>query len=413
MTTDHPDGHRVVIIGAGHGGGSVAALLRQYGFSGPITLIGDEQAAPYHRPPLSKAWLKGTASAESLALKPADFYATQDITLRVGLAAEAIDRDARRVALADGSGIGYDTLILATGAHARPLPRLLAGAGHANVLTLRNIADADRLKHALGSGKRLVIVGGGYIGLECAASARALGAEAVVVEHASRLLERVASAPIADFLRRYHEKNGVRFVFGAQVETIEGEGTANAVTLVDGQRFDCDAILVGIGAAPNTSLAEQAGLCCDDGITVDADCRTSDPHIFAIGDAVRRPHPLYGRSLRLESVPSAMEQAKHAAAAIAGREPPALEVPWFWSDQYDLKLQITGLPFDADAIVVRGDPESGRFGVYHLRDGSVVTVEAINSPPDFFAGKKLIASGKAVAPAQLADTAVPLNDIAA
>lgn len=411
MTSDHSSTHRVVVIGAGHGGGNVVALLRQYGFSGPVTLIGDEPAAPYHRPPLSKAWLKGTASAQSLALKPADFYATQNITLRLGHAAEAIDRDVRRVALADGSSIDYDTLILATGAHARPLP--LAGAPRPNVLTLRNIADADRLKHALGAGKRLLIVGGGYIGLECAASARALGAEVVVVERAARLLERVASEPIAGFLRRHHEKHGVRFALGAQIETIEGEEAASAVTLVDGRRFDCDAILVGIGAAPNTTLAERAGLACDDGITVDADCRSSDPRIFAIGDAARRPHPLYGRSLRLESVPSAMEQAKHAAAAIAGREPPHPEVPWFWSDQYDLKLQIAGLPFDADTVVVRGDPETGSFGVYHLRGGSVVTLEAINSPPDFFAGKKLIASGKTVAPAQLADPAVPLNGIVA
>lgn len=411
MTPEQSQDHRVVVVGAGHGGGNVVALLRQYGFAGPITLLGAEPAAPYHRPPLSKAWLKGAASADSLALKPADFYAAQNITLRLGQAVEAVDRAARRVHLADASTLDYDTLILATGAHARPLP--LAGGALPNVLTLRNMADADRLKHALGAGKRLVVIGGGYIGLECAASARALGADVVVIERTPRLLERVASAPIADFLQRRHEDQGVRFVLGAQIEAFEGEQAVTAVALVDGRRFACDAVLVGIGALPNTALAGQAGLACDDGITVDADCRTSDPHIFAIGDAVRRPHPLYGRSLRLESVPSALEQAKRAAAAITGREPGAAEVPWFWSDQYDLKLQITGLPFDADTVVVRGDPAAGKFGVYHLRDGHVVTVEAINSPPDFFAGKKLIGSGKTVAVEQLVDLAVPLNDIAA
>lgn len=411
MTSDHDKTHHVVVIGAGHGGGNVVALLRQYGFAGPVTLIGDEPAAPYHRPPLSKAWLKEDgANAQSLALKTADFYATQNIALRLGQRVDAIDRVARRVALADGTTLAYDSLILATGARARALPAIADGRD--NVLTLRNMADADRLKHALGAGRRLAIIGGGYIGLECAASARALGAEVTVVERTSRLLERVASAPIADFLRRYHEQNGVRFALGAQIEAIGG-GRDATLTLVDGQRIACDAILVGIGAVPESDLAQQAGLACDDGITVDADCRTSDAHIFAIGDAAKRPHPLYGRNLRLESVPSAMEQARRVAAIIAGREPAPPEVPWFWSDQYELKLQIAGLPFDADTVLVRGTPEAGRFGVYHLCKGRVVTVEAINSPPDFFAGKKLIASGRTIDPARLADTAVPLSDIAA
>lgn len=411
----NPDTHetlrRVVVVGAGHGGGSVVAFLRQYGFNGSITLIGDEPVAPYHRPPLSKAWLKGEVSTDGLALKPGAFYTEQNVDLRLGQRAESIDSDARRVILGNGESIPYDDLILATGAYPRALP--IAGAKHDNVITLRTLADAEKLRNVMGSGKRLVIIGGGYVGLECAATARALGTDVVVIEKAPRLLERVASTQISAFLQAYHEKHGVSFVLSAGIESIEGEKLAEAVLLTDGRRFPCDAILVGIGAIPATALAQTAGLTCDDGIMVDADCRTSNPHIFALGDAAKRPHPLLQRDLRLESVPSAMEQAKRVAAALTGRAPAAAEVPWFWSDQYDLKLQMVGLAFDANDFVVRGDPETGKFGVFHLRDGHVVTVEAINSPPEFFAGKKLVGSGKTVDSARLADTTVSLNELAA
>lgn len=415
MTADlHENSRRVVVVGAGHGGGAVITYLRQYGFAGPITLIGDENFTPYHRPPLSKAWLKGEVSADALALKPDDFYAEQKVELRLGQRAASIDRGTREVTLASGESVPYDALILATGAGARKLP--MAAMAHHNVLTLRNLEDAEKLRGAFAPGKRLVIIGGGYIGLECAATARALGAEVTVIEKAPRLLERVASAPIADFLQACHEKHGVRFALGATIEaieSIEGENSATAVRLTDGRSFPCDLVLVGIGAVPAIALAQTAGIDCADGITVDADCRSSDPHIFAVGDVARRKHPLLQRELRLESVPSAMEQARRVAATITGRVPAAAEMPWFWSDQYDLKLQIVGLALETDQRVIRGSPEAGKFAVFHLRDAQVVSVEAINSPPEFFAGKKLAGSGKTVDRERLADLSISLNEIAA
>ncbi len=273
--------------------------------------------------------------------------------------AKRIDREARLAFLDDGEILPYDALIIATGARARRLK--LPGGQMARTLELRTVADAEMLKAGIARGKRLVIVGGGYVGLEVAASARALGAEATVVEREPRILARVACPLLSDFFTDYHRKHGVRFELDAFVEALEGEaGQVTAARLNDGRRLPCDLVLVGVGAAPNQELAAEAGLPCDDGVVVDGEARTADPAIFAIGDVTRRPLPLYGRSFRLESVPSALEQAKQAAADITGHKPPALEVPWFWSDQYDLKLQIAGLPFDVDGVVVRGDPARRR-----------------------------------------------------
>jgi len=326
---------RVVIVGAGHAGGTAAALLRQYGYAGPITLLGEEPIAPYQRPPLSKAWLKGEADAESLALKPESFYAEHDIDLRMGVKATAIDRAARLVRLEGGEAVPYDVLILATGARARRLT--LPGAGLKGVLELRTAADAEALKGAIGPGKTLAIVGGGYIGLEAAASARALGAEAVVIEVLPRVLARVASEPLSHFFQDYHRARGVRFELGAGVAGFEGEaGHITGVRLGDGRLIACDAALVGVGAVPNEEMAREAGLDCANGVVVDLEARTSDPSIFAIGDLTNRPMPLYDRTHRLESVPNALEQAKQAASAIVGRPAPAGETPWFWSDQYDI-----------------------------------------------------------------------------
>ncbi|MBS0370552.1 MAG: FAD-dependent oxidoreductase [Proteobacteria bacterium] len=402
---------RVVVVGAGHGGGLTVAFLRQFGYAGEITLIGEETVLPYQRPPLSKAWLKGEVSQESLALRPPAFYVDQNIDLHLGVRAERIDVQARHVVLASGQEIPYDHLVLATGAHARTLP--IPGVQLSNVMTLRTLVDAEHIRSALGPGKKLIIIGGGYVGLECAATARALGVEVTVLARAPRLLERVASEPVSAFLQRFHESKGVTFRLNAVIEAILGDTRAECVLLTDGTQLSCDAVLVGVGAIPTASMAQAIGLRCDDGIVVDADCRTSDPHIFAIGDVAKRPHPLYGRELRLESVPSCMEQAKRVAACITGREPAAAEVPWFWSDQYDLKLQIAGLPFEADETVVRGNPDEAKFAVFHLRAGHIVTVEAINAPPEFFAGKKLIGSGKTVAGDKLKDSTVPLTDLAA
>ncbi len=402
----------IVIVGAGHGGGTVAALLRQYGVEGPITLIGEEPAAPYQRPPLSKAWLKGDADLDGVQLKPLHFYAEHGIDLRTGVRVEAIDAAAKTVRLSDGEALTYASLILATGALARPLP--IPGAELAGVLALRTLADAEALKAALAPGVRLAVIGGGYVGLEAAASARALGAEVVVIERERRLLARVACATLSAFFQSTHERHGVHFELSSGVTALEGDGRVQGVRLDDGRVVACDVALVGVGAIPNDEVAKAAGLDCSDGIRVDLDARTSDPSIYAIGDCTRRPMPLYDREHRLESVPNALEQAKACAAHIAGRPQPPPEVPWFWSDQYDLKLQIAGLPFDVEQVVVRGAPEDATFAVFHLdAQNRVQAVEAVNAAPEFMAGRQLIAKRKPVAPEALRDMSLSMKSIAA
>ena len=404
---------RVVIVGAGHAGGAAAALLRQYGHAGEIVLIGREPVVPYQRPPLSKAYLKGEADAESLKLKPDSFYAEQGVDLRLETNATAVDRDRRRVEIENGGSVEYGALILATGSRARKLS--IPGAELAGVHEMRTLADADDFKAAVKPGHRLAIIGGGYIGLEAAASARALGAEAVIIERESRCLARVACGPLADFFEAYHRARGVEIVTGASVEAFEAglQGRVGAVRLSSGRRIECDSVLVGVGGQAADELAREAGLPCENGVVVDGNARTEDPAVFAIGDVTWRPMPVYGeRRFRLESVPNALEQAKQAAAAITGRPPPPAEVPWFWSDQYDLKLQIAGVAFETDAQVLRGDPGSARFAVFHLLDGRVQAVEAVNSPPEFMMGRQLIANRKPVDPARLADSAVSMKDVA-
>jgi 3-phenylpropionate/trans-cinnamate dioxygenase ferredoxin reductase subunit len=401
-----------VILGAGHAGGTAAALLRQYGHEGPITLIGEEPLAPYQRPPLSKAWLKGEANAEDLELKAPEFYPQQNIDFWPNVRGVSLNRGARTVALSDGSEVGYDVLILATGARAIALP--IPGAELAGVMFLRTAADAERLKAAIGPGKRLAVVGGGYVGLEVAASGRALGAEVVVLEKEERLLARVACNTLSDFFRDYHKQRGVSFELGCRVDGFEGaDGHVTGVRLADGRLIACDAVVVGVGARPNDEIAADAGLPVARGVVVDLDARTSDPAIFAIGDVAHRPMPIYERMFRMESVPNALEQAKQAAAAIVGKPRPAGECPWQWSDQYDLKLQIAGYAFDVDEVLVRGDPKTAKFSVFHLKGDQVQSVEAINSPPEFMMGKMLILNRKPVDKAKLADPSVSMKEVAA
>jgi 3-phenylpropionate/trans-cinnamate dioxygenase ferredoxin reductase subunit len=405
-------GAHVVIVGAGHAGGSAAAFLRQYGFTGPITLIGEEVIAPYQRPPLSKAWLKGEADADSLMLKPESFYPEHQIDLRLHQKAVGIDRFAKTVSLNSGAKVSYDKLILATGARARPLPA--PGADLYGVMSLRNAMDAEMLKSSLGKGKRVAVIGGGYIGLEAAASARYLGAEATVIEVMPRVLARVACETLSTFFQDYHTAQGVKFELNVAVTAFEGQnGRVTGVKLADGRVIPCDAALVGIGAIPNDELAQNAGLDCADGVIVDLNAQTSDPDIFAIGDLTRRPMPLYGREMRLESVANALEQAKQAAAVIAGRPVAPPEVTWNWSDQYDLKLQLAGMAVDADSILVRGDPANNRFAIFHLKGDVIRAVEAVNAPPEFMAGKQLIASQKPISRERLADTSISMKEVAA
>jgi 3-phenylpropionate/trans-cinnamate dioxygenase ferredoxin reductase subunit len=400
---------RVVIVGAGQAGAQTAVLLRQYGWTGPIDLIGEESIAPYQRPPLSKAWLKGEADADSLALRPSDFYDNNGIGLSLGAVVNSIDAASKRVQFADGRYEPYDVLVVATGARPRRLG--VIGETMPRVLSLRSADDAETLKLALGAGKIVAIIGGGYVGLEVAASARALGAEAIVIEREECLLARVASSHLAAFFLRHHQLRGVEFRLANHAVRFEGdERGVQAVHLADGERLTCDLVVVGVGALANLELARDAGLTCTNGIVVDLAGRTSDPDIYAVGDVTCRPSPLYDRMLRLESVPNALEQAKQVASKLCGREPPRLEVPWFWSDQYDLKLQIAGLPFGVANIVMRGQADSNQFAVFHLdADDRVQAVEAINAPSEFMGGRKLIELRLPVDREKLADASLPMK----
>lgn len=394
----------VIIIGAGQAGGSVAGFLKQYGFEGSILMTGTEQVAPYQRPPLSKAWLKGEADEASLQLRAADYYTQNNIDLRLGVMATNIDREAKTVCFSDGTVEPYDHLIFATGSRARRLP--IPGGDDQGLLELRTTVDAERLKSALGQGKHLVVIGGGYVGLEAAASARALGASATIVERMDRVLQRVASKPLSDFYTKLHESHGVELRTDADVVSV----TARSITFADGSVLEADAVLVGIGALANDELAKDIGLNCADGIVVDLQGQTSDPSIFAIGDVTRRPLPHYNNMMhRLESVPNAIEQAKQVASTITGKPAPAPEVPWFWSDQYTAKLQIAGLPVGADNQIIRGDQASGSFAVFHMCGDKVVCVEAVNSPQSFLFGKQVIGKSSPVDPLLLADADAPIK----
>ena len=401
-----------MIVGAGHAGGSAAALLRQFGWQGSIAMFGAEPVPPYQRPPLSKAWLKGASDLAGVLLRPATFYASNDIALNLASQAAEIDRASRSLTLGTGKRVPYDHLILALGARARVLS--VPGHALAGVFELRTVADADRLRAALRPGLRLAVIGAGYIGLEAAASARTIGADVTVIEREARVLARVASPLLSEYMQRRHETAGLRFVLDAAVEAFEGsDGRVAGVRLSDGEHVPCDAVLIGIGAAPNDALARVAGLTCADGIVVDAVARTSDPAIQAIGDCTYRSLPRYRRTGRLESVPNALEQAKQAAAELCRRPPPAPEVPWFWSDQYDVRLQIAGLLFDVAESVVRGDRAAGAFAIFHLAaDGAVQAVEAVNAPTEFMAGRMMIANRKRAVAARLRDVTSSMRQLA-
>ena len=380
----------ILIVGAGHAGGTVAASLRQLGCDEPISIVGDEPHLPYQRPPLSKAWLKGDVAFAAVGLRPQAFYDQRNIALRHDARVAAIDPAARTVALASGETLPYRVLILATGA--RPRRMGIFGEDAVGVHALRSIADADAIKSGLQHGQRLVVIGGGYIGLEVAASARARGMEVVVVEREARLMARVASPILSAFARDYHERQGVMFRLETGVAGLEvADGRVRGVRLADGRSEAADMVLVGVGAVPNVELAQAAGIACNNGIAVDLAAQTSAADIYAIGDCTERPLPHYACRMRLESVASAVEQARQAAAAICGTKPPMPEVPWFWSDQYDLKIQLAGLPIGAATMEVRGSIDDGKFAVVHLAaDGRLCAVEAINLPAEYMAGRATI-----------------------
>jgi 3-phenylpropionate/trans-cinnamate dioxygenase ferredoxin reductase subunit len=396
-----------VIIGAGQAGLSAAEALRKRGYEGKVTLIGDEPAPPYQRPPLSKGYLSGELPAERLWLKPETYFDAASITLRTGVRAAAIDRDARRVVLSDGQSVAYDHVIIATGGAARRLT--LPGADLPGVHVLRTLAEADALSDALTGAHRLAIIGAGYIGLEVAASARKRGLEVSVLEAADRPMARTASPLLGGWFGALHRGYGVDLRVSTGVAAITGADRADGVRLLDGERVEADLVLIAAGLVPGTALAEEAGLACADGILVDTHARTSDPDIFAIGDVARFDSALYGRSIRLESVQNAIEQGRAAAAAICGAAAAYDPVPWFWSDQYAIKLQIAGLIEGADQMVRRGDPEEGAFALFHLKDGVLIACEAVNAAPEFMAAQRMIAARARPDPDRLRDTTVAMR----
>ena len=401
---------QVVIVGAGHGAGQVVATLRQQQYAGRIVLIGEESWLPYQRPPLSKKFLAGDMPAERLFVKPPSFYEDPAIDLRLGTRVEAIDRKARSVRTADGETIRYTDLVLATGSRVRRLE--LPGSDLAGIHYLRGIDDVNAIRDDLEPAERIVIVGAGYIGLEVAAVAAELGKTVTVVEMADRVMSRVVSPGLSSFYADVHRAAGVELRLGTGVTGFAGAGgRVSGVIVPGGETLPADLVVVGVGIVPNVELAADAGLEIDDGIVVDEHCRTTDPHVFAIGDCTAHPSRVYGRRIRLESVPNALEQARVAVLNIQGGNDVYDQVPWFWSDQYDLKLQIVGLSTGYDRTVLRGDPATRSFSCAYLRGDRLIAVDAVNNPKDFMQAKALIAKGAMPDPDRLGDAAIPLKEL--
>jgi len=404
---------RVLVVGAGQAAAQAIDTMRKKGFEGAITLVGAEPYLPYQRPPLSKKYLSGALERERLLIRPATFYAGHQVETHLGRRAQHIDRDAREVRLDDGTILPYDALLLATGSRPRPLN--VPGANLEGVHLLRTVADVERIRADLVPGRRLVLVGGGYIGLEVAATARELGLDVTVLEMADRLMNRVTCSPVSAFYGDEHRRHGVRVVCNARVSALEGGGGGSAsrvrtVLCEDGSSHPADVVIAGVGVLAADELARDAGLECSDGILVDAHCRTSDPNIYAAGDCTNHPSLHYGRRLRLESVDNAFEQGASAALNLLGTPTAHDKLPWFWSDQYDLKLIIVGLCQGHDSIVMRGSPAARRFTACYLRDGELIAVDTVNQPKDQLAARKLIAARARPDPTKLADSAIPLKD---
>jgi 3-phenylpropionate/trans-cinnamate dioxygenase ferredoxin reductase subunit len=403
----------ILIVGAGQAGVMTAESLRSGGYTGAITLLGDEAHGPYHRPPLSKAWLAGDMADAQLVMRAPDLLAKKDIALRTDCRVVAIDCTAQVLRLASGEQLPYSGLVLATGATPRTLP--LPGADAPNVLPLRSRDDAGRIAAQLArcaeQALPVVVIGGGFIGLEVAATARKKGLAVTVLEAAPRLLGRVLAPALSNWYAALHRGHGVELVLDARIASIEvAGGLAVAVHLADGQRLPCGLVVLGVGVSANDTLAREAGLACDRGIVVDACTRTADPRIVAAGDCTARQWA-DGTLLRLESVQNATEQAKSAAAALLGQDRPFTATPWFWSDQYDKKLQMAGLSAGADAGVLRGDMAAGPFSIYHFKAGRLVAADSVNSAKDHLLARKLLDAGVSPTPEQAGDTGFDLNSL--
>lgn len=404
----------IVIIGAGQAGVQTAESLRAGGYAGRITLLGDEPHGPYHRPPLSKAWLAGEMDGAQLVMRAPEMLARKNIELRTEVKVASIDRAAKQVLLADGSALPYDGLVLATGSTPRSLP--LPGGDAAGVHALRSRGDADAISARLAlcqeQQRPVVVIGGGFIGLEVAATARKKGLAVTVLEAAPRLLGRVLAPALSDWYAALHRSHGVELVFDARIEALEtaADGSVSGVRLADGRLLPAGLVVVGIGVNANDGLAQAAGLECERGIVVDACCRTSDPAIVAAGDCTAR-RLADGSLIRLESVQNATEQGKSAAAALLGQERPFTATPWFWSDQYDKKLQMAGLSGGAEAWAVRGDMTGTSFSIYHFRADKLIAVDSVNAAKDHLQARKLLDAGISPTPEQAADLGFDLGSL--
>ncbi|MGB1402716.1 MAG: NAD(P)/FAD-dependent oxidoreductase [Porticoccaceae bacterium] len=398
-----------VIIGGSHAAVQLVISLRQNGWNGIITVISDEPYLPYQRPPLSKAFLSGSSHEEQLLLRAPAAYEKLDVSFRLGIRVTAVDTDRRQLTLNNGETMSYTKLALCTGARARTLP--IAGAELKGVHYLRTMDDVKRIKLSANSANTAVIIGGGYIGLETAASLTDLGIAVTLLEAESRLLQRVASETTSEFYLNLHQEHSVTVKLNAQASALQGDTSVAKVVCTDGQTIDADMVIIGIGVIPNTELASHAGLSVDNGIVVNQFAQTSHADIVAAGDCTNHPNPLLNRSLRLESVPNAVEQAKAAAASLCDIEKLYAELPWFWSDQYDVKLQIAGINQGYTEVVIRGDQTSRSFTVFYLQGTVLLSAECINRPKDFILARKLILQGNDLNPAALSDETIELNSL--
>jgi 3-phenylpropionate/trans-cinnamate dioxygenase ferredoxin reductase component len=400
MASDGADANgaaNVVVIGAGQAAAQLAISLRAGGFAGPVTIIGDEPFLPYQRPPLSKKFLAEGPAPDSLYLRPAPFWAERGVDFLLGAAAAKVDLRGRTITLADGRDVPFHTLVFAAGTCARRLP--LPGLDRGGVFTLRAIGDVQRLRPAFDAARRIVILGGGYIGLETAAVMRGEQRDVIVLEAEDRVLKRVTAPAIAGFFDRIHRERGVDIRTGARVAAIGGEGRELVLRLTDGAEVEADAVLLAAGAKANDELARAAGLACCEGILTDAIGRSGVDHVFAIGDCARFPSARYGREIRLECVQNAIDQAKAAAAAILGAPTSYDPVPWFWSDQYEFKLQIAGLFDGHDAAAETADPASGHFSVEYRKDGRLIAVDSVNDARAHMLARRRIAEETGSKPA--------------
>ncbi|MFI7167309.1 NAD(P)/FAD-dependent oxidoreductase [Rhodococcus erythropolis] len=409
MSVSTEQRRQVVVVGAGHAGGTLAGVLRQQGFDGTVIVVGAESDPPYHRPPLSK---KFAAEDEPQWLRPLEFYSDNNIELRLSETVVRIDRAGHVVHTAGGDRIDYDTLVIATGASARSLP--IPGNDLRGVVSLRTLGEAQELRDGVVRGASIAIVGGGYIGLEVAAAARAKGCDVVILEREDRVLARVASSEFSSIVTEFHRTRGTRILTEVTVSEIRGkaDGSVESLVLADGTEIGCDLVLVGVGAIPNDKLARDAGIACESGITVDGASRTSDPFVLAIGDVTHRIHDRVDGRVRLESIPSAVEQARQAAAVIVGSDVLAHEVPWFWSDQFDLKMKMAGILTPGTEAVLRGDPSTEKFALFHLEpDGTLDSLETVNAAAEFMAGKRYLANRTRLDRQKLVDLGTSMRDV--